>query len=170
MGAEGMARGFLHGAFGRVSPEARLDRRIRRPPSDPVNCLMSFFNVMLYSACANELANTHLDRSVSFLHSPGTGRRSLSIDMAETFRPIMSDGLILSLFRRGHPNANWFDQTPGVCLLNENGRVKATQRFWSRIEERTGKLTIREAIHRQCLSLERDALQAGPFKPFVWRG
>ena len=170
MGAEGMARGFLHGAFGRVSPEARLDRRIRRPPSDPVNCLMSFFNVMLYSACANELAKTHLDRSVSFLHSPGTGRRSLSIDMAETFRPIMSDGLLLSLFRRGHPNANWFDQTPGVCLLNESGRIKATERFWSRIEERTGKLTIREAIHRQCLSLEREALQAGPFKPFIWRG
>ena len=100
MGAEGQARAFLHDAFGRISPDATLKRRIRRPPSDPVNCLMSFFNMLLYSACANELAKTHLDRSVSFLHAPGVGRHSLSIDMAETFRPVLSDALLLSVFRR----------------------------------------------------------------------
>ena len=170
MGAEGQARAFLHEAFGRISPDARLKRRIRRPPPDPVNCLMSFFNMLLYSACANELAKTHLDRSVSFLHAPGTGRRSLSIDMAETFRPVLSDALLLSVFRRDRPDASWFDRTRGVCLLGEQGRIKATRRFWSRIEEKSGNRTLREAIHRQCLSLEREALGIGEFKPFVWRG
>ena len=170
MGAEGQARAFLHDAFKLVSEDARLDRRIRRPPPDPVNCLMSFFNMLLYSACANELAKTHLDRSVSFLHAPGTGRRSLSIDMAENFRPVLSDALLLSIFRRGHADASWFDRTPGVCLLSEKGRIKATERFWARIEERSGEITLRQAIHRQCLSLEREALGIGQFKPFVWRG
>lgn len=170
MGAEGQARAFLHDAFGRVSPQAKLERRIRRPPPDPVNCLMSFFNMLLYSACANELAKTHLDRSISFLHSPAAGRRSLSIDMAETFRPVLSDALLLSIFRRDQPEPSWFNRTPGVCLLNEKGRIKATERFWSRIEERSGELTFRQAIHRQCLSLEREALGIGQFKPFVWRG
>ncbi len=170
MGAEGQARASLHDAFKVISEDARLDRRIRRPPPDPVNCLMSFFNMLLYSACANELAKTHLDRSVSFLHAPGTGRRSLSIDMAETFRPVLSDALLLSIFRRGHPDASWFDRTPGICLLSEKGRIKTTERFWSRIEERSGELTLRQAIHRQCLSLEREALGIGQFKPFVWRG
>lgn len=170
MGAEGHARAFLHDAFKVISEDARLDRRIRRPPPDPVNCLMSFFNMLLYSTCANELAKTHLDRSISFLHAPGTGRRSLSIDMAETFRPVLSDALLLSTFRRGHPDASWFDRTPGVCLLSEKGRIKATERFWSRVEERSGEVTLRQAIHRQCLSLEREALGIGQFKPFVWRG
>ena len=170
MGAEGQARAFLHDAFEIISANARLARRIRRPPPDPVNCLMSFLNMLLYSACANELAKTHLDRSVSFLHAPGTGRRSLSIDMAEPFRPVLSDALLLSMFRRGHPNASWFDRTPGVCLLSEKGRIKVTERFWSRVEERSGELTLRQAIHRQCLSLEREALGVGRFKPFVWRG
>ena len=108
MGAEGQARAFLHDAFKVISEDARLDRRMRRPPPDPVNCLMSFFNMLLYSTCANELAKTHLDRSISFLHAPGIGRRSLSIDMAEAFRPVLSDALLLSTFRRGHPNASWF--------------------------------------------------------------
>ena len=170
MGAEGQARAFLHDAFKVISKDARLDRRIRRPPPDPVNCLMSFFNMLLYSACANELAKTHLDRSISFLHAPGIGRRSLSIDMAETFRPVLSDALLLSTFRRGHPDESWFDRSPGVCLLSEKGRIKATERFWSRIEERSGELTLRQAIHRQCLSLEREALGIGQFKSFVWRG
>lgn len=170
MGAEGQARAFLHDAFERISPDAALKRRIRRPPSDPVNCLMSFFNALLYSACANELAKTHLDRSISFLHAPGTGRRSLSIDMAEPFRPVLSDALLLSLFRRDYVSGSWFDRKPGICLLNEKGRIKATQHFWSRIEEKTGDCTLRQAIHRQCLALEREALGVGKFKPFVWRG
>lgn len=170
MGAEGQARSFLHDAFGAISPKAKLERRIRRPPPDPVNCLMSFLNMLLYSSCANELAKTHLDRSISFLHAPGLGRRSLAIDMAETFRPVLSDALLLSMFRRGWPDASWFDSRPGVCLLTEKGRTRVTEHFWSRIEERNGALTFREAIHRQCLSLEREALGVGLFKPFVWRG
>ena len=170
MGAEGLARALLHDSFGRITPDATLERRIRRPPPDPVNCLMSFFNMLLYSACANELAKTHLDKSVSFLHSPGTGRRSLAIDMAETFRPALSDALLLSIFRRGHSNTSWFERTPGVCLLSTKGRTKATERFWTRIEERSSGSSFREAIYRQCLSLERDALGLGPFKPFKWRG
>ncbi len=170
MGAEGHARAFLHDAFKEVSMDARLDRRVRRPPSDPVNCLMSFFNMLLYSACASELAKTHLDRSISFLHAPGTGRRSLSIDMAENFRPVLSDALLLSIFRRGHADRSWFDRSPGVYLLSEKGRIKATQRFWGRIEESVGEQTLRQAIHRQCLSLEREALGIGRFRPFVWRG
>ena len=170
MGAEGLARAFLHDAFGRVSPEAKLERRVRRPPPDPVNCLMSFFNMLLYSACANELAKTHLDRSVSFLHSPGTGRRSLSIDMAETFRPVLSDALILSAFRRGQIDDSWWTKEPGICLLSEKGRIRTTERFWSRIEERCGNETLRQSIRRQCVSLEREALGIGRFKPFVWRG
>ena len=170
MGAEGQARAFLHDAFGKISPYAKLERRVRCPPPDPVNCLMSFFNVLLYSACGNELAKTHLDRSISFLHSPGTGRHSLSLDMAETFRPVLSDALILSVFRRGQIDGSWFNRTPGVCLLNEKGRIKSTERFWARIEKQCGNLTLRQAIHRQCLSLEREALGVGQFKPFVWRG
>ena len=170
MGAEGQARAFLHDAFGRISPDAKLERRVRRPPPDPINCLMSFFNMLLYSACANELAKTHLDRSVSFLHAPGTGRRSLSIDMAETFRPVLSDALLLSVVRRGQPDGSWFNRTPGVCLLSEKGRIKTTERFWSRIEEQCRNLTFRQTIHQQCLSLEREALGIGQFKPFVWRG
>ena len=170
MGGEGQARAFLHDSFEQISPNAKLERRVRRPPPDPVNCLMSFFNMLLYSACANELAKTHLDRSISFLHAPGTGRRSLSIDMAETFRPVLSDALLLSVFRREGLDASWFDRSPGVCLLSEKGRMKATERFWSRIEERNGESTFRQAIHRQCLSLEREALGIGQFKPFIWRG
>ena len=170
MGAEGHARAFLHDAFGLISPQAQLQRRIRRPPPDPVNCLMSFFNMMLYSACSTELSKTHLDRSIAFLHAPGTGRLSLSIDMAEVFRPILSDALLLSMFRREQINETWFDRSPGICLLNEKGRTKAVQRFWSRIEESHENVSLKQSIFRQCISLEREALGIGQFKPFLWRG
>ena len=170
MGSEGQARAFLHESFGRIAPGAKLHRRIRRPPPDPVNCLMSFFNMLLYSTCANELAKTHLERSVSFLHSPAAGRRSLAIDMAEPFRPILSDALILSAYRRGHVTESWFERKPGICLLSEKGRIKATEHFHARLEEDWGEHTLRQVIHRQCLSLEREALGMARFRAFVWKG
>ena len=170
LGIEGQARAFLHDSFKRISPNAKLEHRIRCPPPDPVNCLMSFLNMLLYATCANELAKTNLDKSISFLHSPGTNRPSLSLDMAEPFRPPLSDGLILSLFRRGHVNESWFDRQPNICLLNEKGRSKVTERFWSRIEQKSGNFTFREEIYRQCISLERESLGIGQFKSFNWRG
>ena len=167
-GVEGQGRAILHDAFGRVTAAATMKRRVRRPPPDPVNCLMSFFNMSLYSACAAELAKTHLDRSIAFLHAPGVGRRSLSLDMAETFRPVLSDALLLAVLRRAEASPSWFDQRSGVCLLNEKGRARASRRFWTRIDSRIGDATLRQRIHRQCLSLERDALGLGRFRPFVW--
>ena len=171
MGAEGQARAFLHDAFGRISPDAKLERRVRRPPPDPINCLMSFFNMLLYSACANELAKTHLDRSVSFLHAPGTGRRSLSIDIGGDFQACAIVTHSFFLWSGGvNPTDPGSTGPPGVCLLSEKGRIKTTERFWSRIEEQCRNLTFRQTIHQQCLSLEREALGIGQFKPFVWRG
>ena len=119
---------------------------------------------------ADETVVALLDVAV-FMRAVGIGlAHSLSIDMAETFRPPLSDALLLSLFRRGQVDESWFDRYPNICLLNEKGRMKATERFWSRIEERCGELTFREAIHKQCLTLEREALGIGQFRAFAWRG
>lgn len=50
--------------------------------------------------CLCETYKTQLDTTISFLHEPGVSRYSLSLDIAEVFRPIIADRLIFSLLNR----------------------------------------------------------------------
>lgn len=73
-------------------------RRVRRPPTDPVNGVLS----LLYTFCINRMYSAvrqaGLDPYVGALHDLDYGRHSLPLDLVEEFRPIVADALTLSLF------------------------------------------------------------------------
>lgn len=62
-----------------------LDKRVRRPPDNPINALISFGNTLLYTKTISAIYQTHLDQRISFLHEPTEGRFSLSLDLCEVF-------------------------------------------------------------------------------------
>ncbi len=66
-----------------------LNKRVKRPPDNPINALISFGNSLLYTKTISAIYRTHLNQSISFLHSPREGRFSLSLDLCEVFKPII---------------------------------------------------------------------------------
>ncbi|MDL0298323.1 CRISPR-associated endonuclease Cas1, partial [Clostridioides difficile] len=74
------------------------------PPKDPVNALMSFGNSIMYTNVLSEIYKTQLDPTISFLHEPSTKRFSLSLDIAEIFKPIIIDTIIFSLINNKRIN------------------------------------------------------------------
>ena len=155
MGAEGQARAFLHDAFERVSPDAKLERRMRRPPPDPVNCLMSSS-----TCCSTPRARTSSRRLIWIevyhfsIHRGQGGVRSQSTWRRPSGRCYRTRS---SCPYSGAVNSTDHGSTglPGCACSARRGGIKTTERFWSRIEEQCGNLTFRQTIHRQCLSLER---------------
>ena len=85
MGCEGLARQEYYAAWQHINPALAIARRTRRPPTDRINALISFCNGLVYSLCKNELAKTHLDMTLSFIHAPTQTRASLALDLAEIF-------------------------------------------------------------------------------------
>ena len=66
-----------------------MNKRVKRPPDNPINALISFGNTLLYTKTISAIYRTHLDQRISFLHEPSEGRFSLSLDISEVFKPII---------------------------------------------------------------------------------
>ncbi|HPD61721.1 MAG TPA: CRISPR-associated endonuclease Cas1, partial [Thermodesulfobacteriota bacterium] len=87
---EGFARGFIQ--------DMGFRRRVRRPPTDPVNSVLSLLYTFLMNRVYAAVRIAALDPYPGFLHSLDYGRYSLVLDLMEEFRPIIVDTLTLSLF------------------------------------------------------------------------
>ena len=74
-----------------------MNKRVKRPPDNPINAMISFGNSLLYSKTISVIYETHLNQTVSFLHEPSEGRFSLSLDMCEVFKPIIVFRTIFNL-------------------------------------------------------------------------
>ncbi|MBU1055689.1 MAG: CRISPR-associated endonuclease Cas1 [Proteobacteria bacterium] len=87
---EGLRYGFI-GDIG-------FTRRVRRPPTDPVNSVLSLLYTFLMNRVYAAVRIAALDPYPGFLHSLDYGRYSLVLDLMEEFRSIIADTLTLSLF------------------------------------------------------------------------
>lgn len=73
-------------------------KRVRRPPTDPVNSLLSLLYTFLMNKVYIAIRLASLEPYIGTLHTLDYGRYSLVFDLMEEFRPIIADTLMLSLF------------------------------------------------------------------------
>jgi CRISPR-associated protein Cas1 len=124
MGREGEAAQVYFGVFQHLIRQSdfQFDARRRRPPTDPVNALLSFCYTLLTHDCRSALETTGLDPASGFLHQLRSGRPSLALDLAEEFRP-MIDRFVLSLINKRQLLIKDFDEWPnGSVTLKEEPR------------------------------------------------
>lgn len=145
MGVEGSLRKKYYHQLDLVHKEKRpdfvMDARIKRPPNNKINTLISFVNSLVYSSTLNEIYKSQLNPSISFLHEPMERRHSLTLDLSEVFKPFLADRLIFRMVNLQMLNDRDFDEAGGICYLNEKGRRKI-------IEEYHQKL-MTKVMHRQ---------------------
>ncbi len=166
MGIEGNLHQWYYKAWKLIDPVLDFTPRVRRPPNNPINCLLSFLNQLTYTVVRHELFKTHLEETFSVLHTPGNGRSSLSLDLAEPFKPILTDSLIFRMVGRKMLDVSWFEQHEGVCLLSETGRRNIAEQFSIRLEERYQDRSFREWIYREALAIERHLLGVAEYESF----
>ncbi len=100
-----------------------MNKRVKRPPDNPINALVSFGNSLLYTKTISSIYRTHLDQRISYLHEPSEGRFSLSLDISEVFKPILVYRTIFDLVNNKKIQVTkHFDKKVNYCLLNEEGR------------------------------------------------
>lgn len=87
---EGFRYGFVE--------DTGFTKRVRRPPTDPVNSVLSLLYTFLMNRVYSAVRITGLDPYPGFLHTIDYGRFSLVLDLMEEFRTIIADTLTLSLF------------------------------------------------------------------------
>ncbi len=135
MALEGHARRAYYQTFSQILlVDSGFERRVRRPPDNMVNALISFTNSLVYTACLSEIYVTQLNPTISFLHEPGERRFSLALDIAEIFKPIIADKIIFKLINKEMLDETDFDQQMNFCYLTEKSRKKVIQDFDEKME------------------------------------
>jgi CRISP-associated protein Cas1 len=118
----------LGGAFG-------FDHRNRRPPRDPVNCLLSY----VYGLLVKDLTViTHMvgfDPFLGFYHRPRFGRPALALDLAEEFRSIIADSVVLTVINNGEVSANDFTIRAAGVALTSSGRKAVINAYERRLDQ-----------------------------------
>jgi len=134
LGIEGMAAKRYFGGFATLLKSERgfqFDGRNRRPPTDPVNAVLSLLYAMLAREMTTASLACGLDPYLGFLHQPRYGRPALALDLAEEFRPLLADSTALSLFNTGELTSDDFVRRAGSVALRPTGR-RAIVSAWER--------------------------------------
>lgn len=170
MGQEGNFRQAYYAAWGKIAPELTIVKRTRRPPADRINSLISFCNGMVYSACAQAIAQTHLDPTLSFIHAPTQARNSLALDLSEVFKPLIADRMIFTLINKHMLDDGSFnEEEPGVCLLSKYGRERVLNEFRERMDNAAvaGETGWRRVILKEAFAIEAHLLELTEYEPFI---
>ncbi len=175
MGIEGNIRKNYYEAFELIINDFSMSGRSYRPPQNEVNALISFGNMMCYSQCLKAIHQTQLNPTVSYLHEPGERRFSLSLDLAEVFKPLLVDRVIFKVMNKKMIQTDHFEENLNRVILKSNGKKIYVQAIEDRLEETINHRTLNRSvsykhlIKLECYKLQKHILEIEEYKPFkMW--
>jgi CRISPR-associated protein Cas1 len=123
MGIEGSAAALYFQIFRESIPaEWEFLSRVKHPPTDPVNVLLSFGYTILYHHISTALQAAGLNPSIGLYHKPSERFYALSADLQEEFRHLI-DSLVLYIIHRNIVKIEYFTLSPDArypCLMNRD--------------------------------------------------
>lgn len=167
---EGNARKRYYSCFDEILTDPfELTKREYNPPTNEANALVSFLNGMVYSTCVSAIRKTALDPTVGFVHEPGERRFTLSLDIADIFKPLLADRLMFRLVNRKQIAVDDFEDKLSGCLLTENGRLTVLEEFERMLDETVNhprlkrKVSFKTLVRLDVYSLKKHLLTGEPY-------
>jgi CRISPR-associated protein Cas1 len=173
LGTEATARKAYYRSFNKILPsDFQLTQREYNPPPNEINSLISFGNSLVYANCVSAIRATALDPTISYLHEPGERRYSLSLDLADLFKPVLADRVLFRLVNRNQISDADFETELGSCLLNESGRKTYTKAFEETLErtvehpQLNRKVSYQYLMRLEAYKLKKHLLTGEAYDPF----
>ena len=131
-GQEGYATRLYFQRFNELLPDnMTFEKRTKRPPTDPVNSLLSLGYSLLTKDLESHCRLIGFDPYIGYLHKDKYGKPSLALDLMEEFRPLIIDQLVLYVLNSGIITIDDFKGNEGLRL-----KKKAFKKFLSQYEQR----------------------------------
>lgn len=145
LGIEGEAAAIYFACFEQmIASGAKEDmvaftfsKRNRRPPTDPVNAMLSLAYALLTRVFTTAISATGLDPYMGLYHRPRHGRPALALDLMEPFRPIVADSCVIQVINNGELKPGDFVFNGPACSLKTSGRKAFIAAFERRMEQET---------------------------------
>lgn len=176
MGIEGNIRKTYYSSWNNIiKQDVEFDKRVKRPPDNMVNSLISFINTLVYTTTLSEIYKTQLNPTISYLHQPGTKRFSLSLDISEIFKPLIVDRMIFSMLNKNQITENDFDTDSNFLYLREKAKRTVLEEYDKRLEntifhkELGRDVSYRYLIRLECYKLIKHLIGEKEYEAFkMW--
>lgn len=176
MGIEGNIRKTYYSSWSNIiKQDIEFDKRVKRPPDNMVNSLISFINTLVYTTTLSEIYKTQLNPTISYLHQPGTKRFSLSLDISEIFKPLIVDRMIFSMLNKNQITENDFDTDSNFLYLREKAKRTILEEYDKRLEntifhkELGRDVSYRYLIRLECYKLIKHLIGEKEYEAFkMW--
>ena len=151
-------------------------KRNRRPPTDPVNALLSLAYSLLAKECTLAAYAVGLDPYIGFYHQPRHGRPALALDLMEEFRPLIAESAVITAINNRFISPNDSVSAGRAVNLSATGRKQFFQCFEQRMNSLIThpvfdyKVSYRRALELQFRILARVLTGEIPeYVPFLTR-
>jgi CRISPR-associated protein Cas1 len=174
MGVEGEAAALYWPALARLLRDPwRLDRRLRRPPPDPVNLVLSWLSALLTRDLETLVVRHGLHPGFAVLHGIRDHHQGCVYDLMEPLRGPLVEALAMTLFNQKHLKVEHFDQSdPTHCRILPEGRREVIRGWEAWLDKpirspRSGHhLTWRGLMEEEILAFVRQVTGGEPFAPY----
>ncbi len=155
-GFEGAGASAFFSGFSRLLKEEwGFYKRVRRPPTDPVNALLSYGYTLLLNNVLSAVSVAGFDPYVGYLHSEGYGKPALALDLMEEMRTPVVDSVVSTVINKQILKRTDFQEQFGVVHLSDKGRKTFLQQFEARLNtEIVHPVFGYKATYRRCLELQ----------------
>lgn len=181
LGVEGVAARLYFSRFSAMLKDDSLGTfdfqgRNRRPPRDPVNCLLSYAYSLLTKDLTAVALAVGFDPYLGVFHKPRFGRPALALDLAEEFRPLIADSVVVNVINNGEIQENGFTVRALGVALTQQGRRSFIAAYERRLDQEVThpvygyKITYRRVLEVQARMLGAYLLGEIPdYVPFMTR-
>lgn len=180
-GLEGEAASIYFSVFDELILQQKegftFHKRAKRPPTDPVNGMLSFAYTLLTGMCASALETVGLDPYAGFFHTDRPGRLSLALDMVEELRSVMGDRFVLTMINKKIIRSEDFRQKEnGAVIMEDDARKRFLSHWQTKKQEVVRHPFLEEKVewgmvpHAQAILLARYIRgDLDEYPPFFWK-
>ncbi len=176
MGYEGNIRKIYYSAWDKIiDQDINFTKRVKNPPDNMINTLISFVNTLVYTKVLGEIYQTQLNPTISYLHEPGTRRFSLSLDIAEIFKPLIADRLIFSLLNRNQITEKSFTKNLNYLHLTKEASKTIVSELDAKLQttikhrELDKSVSYQYLIRLECYKMIKHLLGEKEYEAFkIW--
>ena len=134
--------------------EFSFEKRMKNPPGNEVNAMISYGYAILYGMILSILDRSSLFPQISFIHSLSKNCDSLQFDLADVFKPVLVDRLVLRLIRKKQIKKSYFQiHDDGGCYMTKEG-IKIFVKEFDVLMQTTVESKNRNYSYRSILSKE----------------
>jgi CRISPR-associated protein Cas1 len=176
MGYEGLIKKTYYETWEKIFKQpVNFTQRVKHPPNNLINSLISYGNAIIYSICLDQIYQTRLYPEIGFIHEPNEGKLSLAYDLSEIFKLLVTDRVIFKVINKLMITEDDYVSRNGSGWIKKDARKIFVREFEEKlltvinIRESDRNMSYRRLIKEECYKLLKHIKGEEEYKPFISR-